>query len=83
MTNNPVPSSGHEKAKVRAYLFDFVANLNIPLLDGGLFGALAQIRQLDCNLGKVSAKHHLDSQKARPLPSKHTDKSNKDMIGGA
>lgn len=40
-------------------LFNFIANLDVPLFDSGLLGSLTQVWQFDCNLSEVSAHQHL------------------------
>ena len=41
------------------YLFDLIADLDIPLFDSGLFGALTQIWQLNVDVREVAAQQHL------------------------
>ncbi len=41
-----------------AYLFNFIANFNEELLDGGFFSAFTQIGQFDSHLD-ISAQEHL------------------------
>lgn len=40
-------------------LFDFVANLDEPFFNGGLFRAFTKIWQSDSDLSEISADHHL------------------------
>ena len=46
---------------ILTYFLNLIANFDEPFLYGSLLGALAQIRQLDCYLGKVATHHHLQT----------------------
>ena len=51
------------------YLFYFIADLNVPLFNSGLFGALTQIWQLNVDVREVAAHEHLQIQAIARLVS--------------
>ena len=44
------------------YLFNFIADLDVPLFNSGFFGALTQIWQLNVDVREVAAHKHLQIQ---------------------